>query len=139
MALTAVGRISMQNVVCPQCGCSISTWKWNTEDTLTCFECGATYQKTDSEIKSDEVHTTYNFVEFRCLCHPSTGPCKNACPAGGMYCREHVTDEEFKRINDSIKYNQDRIADFEKVLNRLIESKKTWLILELGGLSESKE
>jgi hypothetical protein len=135
MSITAVGKINMQNAICAHCGALITTWRWNQEDTLTCAECGAVYRKGISELKVDEVFVTYDFVEFRCLCKlPS--PCSNVCPTGGMFCREHVSDEEFKKANDGKKYHQDRIAEVDKVLSRMQESKKVWIITQIGGINE---
>ena len=137
MSIIAVGKINMQNATCAHCSASISTWRWNQEDMVTCSECGAVYRKGGSELKVDEVHVIYDFVEFRCLCKlPS--PCTNVCPTGGMFCQEHVSDEEFKKVNDGKKYHLDRIAEVEKVLNRMSESKKTWLITQIGGLNDGK-
>lgn len=137
MTLHITGRISLQDSKCEKCDSTIQVWKKT--DSIKCKHCGALYEITSTDISSENLSFTYDFISFKCVHSDISGPCENSCPAPGMYCKEHVSDKSFKGAKDSIKYAEVRLQDAKDTLERMEESKKTWLIQEVSGLDEQDD
>lgn len=124
----------MQDSTCEKCGIEIQIWK--RADTIRCKNCGALYDIISSELQDQHIDYVFNFIEFRCINVAALKDCDNACPAPGMYCKEHVSDTSFTSVRSSISYATQRLADAKEILERMEESKKTWLIQEVSGIDE---
>lgn len=134
MTLTAIGKISMPNLMCEKCGCAIQSYNYS--ESLKCSSCGAIYETSGAEIKDGAVEIVYEFLAFQCLHATYNNPCKNVCPAPEMYCKEHTSDSAFDDANKNIKYYEDLMTAAQDKLHKMEESKKTWLITEVSGLNE---
>jgi len=134
MTLIAVGKINIPNVMCEKCGSSIQMHAY--QAVVKCSTCGSTYELASSEIKEGNVEMTFEFAEFQCMHKTYSEQCQNKCPASEMYCKKHTSDEAFKDAHNSVSYYREYLAEAEDKLNRMEESKKTWLIEEVSGINE---
>jgi hypothetical protein len=134
MTLTAIGKINIPSIMCEKCGCAIQMYSYQTE--IKCAACGSTYELISSAIQEGNVEMVYEFAEFQCMHKTYSEQCPNKCPAPEMYCKQHTSDEAFKDACSSVKYCKERLAEAEDKLNRMEESKKTWLIEEVSGINE---
>jgi len=137
MTLQVTGKINMQSVECEKCGTVIQQWVYS--DIITCSSCGAIYNVTQSELVDQYVKYEFEFTEFQCMHKTISESCQNACPAPGMYCREHVSDDAFKEAHNSIKYAEERLEAANDKLELMKESKKTWLIQEVSGIGDEQD
>lgn len=134
MTLQVIGKIEMQCPICEKCGTKIQVWKH--ADIIKCKECGALYELITSKLQEQHIDYEFNFTGFRCINTSSLEACDNICPAPGMYCREHTSDESFVAVRSSINYAVKRLANAKENLDKMKESRKIWLIQEVSGIDE---
>ena len=120
----------MQKACCEKCSNLIDF----DSDEVKCRECGAVYGIDSTEINEDEILKIYNFVEFRCMHRTYAESCNNKCLAPEMYCEEHTKDEDFISARNSLTYANDRVRVAGRVLERMEESRKLWLIKKVSGI-----
>ena len=133
--LCVMAKLSIQDTVCIKCDGRISLYARS--DVIRCVNCGAFYKYIESEIKDQHIEYKYEFVEYKCIySHYGEAPCDNSCPTQHMYCKEHVSDEVIKKAESLIKYCEDNLDSAKDKLDRVLESKKIWLIKELSGLND---
>ena len=142
MTLQVIGKIVMQGTTCEKCGCNILLWRQK-GDTIRCNECGAFYQLikrkfVEHESKENEVEYSFDFIGFRCMLIKGSGYCKNACPAPGMYCKEHISEQAFKDARALSNYCAGRLKEVEDRLEQMEESKRIWLIQEISGIEDTE-
>lgn len=127
----------MSAATCEKCG---RQWQlWGCPDkTVKCTECGAVYVITKREEESQGVRIECDFREFQCVHMTISSGCPNVCPAPGMYCKEHLSDESYAAIKNSIKYYEDMIASSKEKINKMDESKQTWLVQEIAGIEDKQ-
>ena len=135
MTLTVTGKVSFSSTTCEKCGEVISLWSCP-KHSIKCAACGAVYSVKSAVYDDQCVNVECEFVEFQCIQTGLTNACSNVCPAAGMYCKTHLTDECYQSVKGSIGFYEDIIAKSKAQLNRMDEAKKVWLIEELGGLDE---
>ena len=131
--MEVIGRIAIENPICDMCGTTISVWKYS--DNIKCGCCGAVYISVVNKGVQDQ-YTKYDFKfkHFECLHKTAIDDCKNVCPAPNMYCIDHITDEHFDKLKDSVKYYENQIKKIKEILDAMEESKKTWLVKEMSGI-----
>ena len=137
MTLTMTGKVSLSSVKCEKCGELISLWSCP-EHHIKCAACGAVYLVKSSEYADQVVRFECEFVEFRCVQKGPVDACVNVCPAAGMYCKAHLTDESYETVKNSITFYERIIATSKTQLERMDEAKKVWLVEELGGLKDER-
>jgi ribosomal protein S27E len=136
LSLKVSGRISMQDTDCIKCDNLIRLFARS--DTIRCDNCGATYNFVDSTNGDQHIEFMYEFVEFRCVLG-GMEKCHNPCPAPSMFCKEHVSDESFKRTNSELQYAEKRIGEVKEKIRRMEESKKVWIIQKLSGIDNEQD
>ena len=124
----------MQDTICEKCRATIKIWTKSNK--IKCRECGSLYELESSESGDQHINYVFSFVGFECIHSALSSACNNLCPAPGMFCKEHVSDESFKAIENSISYVAQRLVTAEATLEQMKESKKTWLIQEVSGINE---
>lgn len=134
MTLHATGKIVMQDAICEKCSEIIRF----SEETgaVKCKHCGGLYKLNEDSIEGHEVERTYDFVSFQCVHSTYASKCNNECPAPGMYCEEHTSDDSFTSAELTIEYDKKRLKASEEVLKQMKESKRIWLIQEVSGINE---
>lgn len=122
----------MQDSKCERCGFKLKLWKKT--DSIRCDECGAQYELVSAENQDVQMNYEFEFVGFKCMFSALQGTCNNDCPAPEMYCKEHLTDDSFKYAKLNITHAEKRLEEVKGVLERMEESKKTYLIKEISGV-----
>ena len=135
MTLTMVGSVSSISTQCEKCGETIILWSCP-DKCVKCTKCGAVYNVLCSKYADQSVRVECEFVEFQCIQNSVVSNCSNICPASGMYCKEHLTDECYTVVKDCIKYYEKLIETSTIQLSRMDEAKKMWLVEELSGLDD---
>jgi hypothetical protein len=133
MTLYIKAKIVLQNAVCIKCDACISLYVRS--DIIRCSECGALYELESSEIKDQYIEYKYAFVAYKCMHSTLYKKCDSECPAPKMYCKEHSNDEYIKTAENSIKFCEESSERAKNTLDRILESKRIWLIQELSGLN----
>jgi len=104
---------------------------YNFSNAQTKCPCGALYS---AEVKQSngEFECDMKPVGFVCI----ERECNNICHTAWTFCRDHCGDETIKSVENSIKYSEQTIEELEEKLKRITDSRKTWAVLDLSGLSE---
>jgi len=124
----------MGDAMCIRCGITLKVYKQSA--VIKCKECGAVYNLTERKLNDENVELDYDFAGFNCIHTTYDSTCSNACPAAQMYCKEHTSDESFESAKSSIGYAEKSLEAAKDVLEKMEESKKTWLIQEVSGIDE---
>ena len=133
MSLKTVGKILTQDTNCIKCGSQLRIYGKPNE--ISCG-CGAHYGILCAEIVEQQVEMEYAFMGFICIHSTFSDSCKNSCPAPNMYCKDHCSDKAIESAKKEIDYAEQRVIQTKNKLAALEESKKTWLINEMSGLSD---
>lgn len=107
-----------------------------------CSACGATYEYKKRDIGEREIDYFFEFRGFSCIRRESTfsrDGCNNVCPGPGMFCKEHLSDKEFSKAQDAIKYAEQRLDESKEALSRMNESKRLWLVNRMSGIDEQDD
>ena len=131
--LTITGKINLLETTCIKCHCKIYGIK--EPEKVKCANCGATYELTHTEAQAQQIFYEYDFIGFKCLHRDYLNFCDNLCPAPEMYCREHSEQKDIDKAEQTIKHIETRLDDAQRDLDRIEESKKTWIISDLSGVS----
>ncbi len=129
MSIQVKGRIILDNFKCSHCSNSISS---TMIETVRCGDCRAVFKREEVNIDEASVEVSYTFTDFGCL---NTG-CDEICPSPYMYCKTHSSEEEIEKHRKSLQYAKDRLDKELSKLDVMERSRKTWLIMELGGVED---
>lgn len=99
---------------------------------VKCF-CGALYDVDIGE-KDGEFWCEFNSAGFACIEYG----CENTCPTSQTYCREHCDDKAAENVNRAIKYHEQDVERQKEKLDLILESRKTWAVLDLSGVEEDE-
>lgn len=100
-----------------------------------CGNCGAQYKlQAYTEMSDGKFEVEYNFIGFGCIEGSVFDTCYNTCPAPYMFCKDHSSEEAEKRIKQNIKNAEHNLEKIKDKLDRILESRKQWLVVELGGV-----
>lgn len=123
----------MQDSSCIKCGNRIYCKAQSSE--AKCRACGATYELEKSDIDGQHISCSYKFVHYRCIYSSiMTESCNNVCPSSYMYCKEHISDDDFDSANRLITHTEQQLKTAVETLERMKESKRIWLIQEVSGI-----
>src|SRR5271169_5723932 len=103
MNLILKGKVSFPAAMCEKCGESISLWVCP-EKSVKCEKCGAVYVVVSSQYADQAVEFECVFSQFQCISKGISDSCANVCPAPGMYCKAHLTDDCYTTIRNSITF-----------------------------------
>lgn len=126
----------MQDPTCAHCDNEIRVYGHSEE--IKCPECGALYTLSKSEIGDGQAQYEYEFVGFNCIYNSFMDKCENMCPAPFMFCEEHVSDKFINEAERNIKSCEARLQESVERLDKMNESKKTWMIGKLSGIDEPR-
>lgn len=132
----------MQDPKCVKCNSNIKVYSYTNVGGIKCPDCGAYYQLLNQNNNAQpgiDINFTYEFVEFRCIYVSYLNPCDNVCPAPEMYCQEHTSDKFIEEVQKEIVSNDKRLKESKDKLDKVYESKKTWLIGKLSGIDEARK
>jgi len=108
--------------------------------TETICSCGAKYIVSNRYLDLDNVTYELDFSGFICINNRSyMNKCYNACPTAHMFCEDCVSDKHIDDKNRDIQTAQKRLEEHKHILDRILESKKVWLMRKLSGLSEEDD
>lgn len=104
---------------------------------IQCEFCGALYACTGRNIGEKQINYSFEFRGFGCI-HKEIFKdfCANSCPGPGMYCEQHLSDEEFKKAHSAIKHSEKRLEETKNTLAAMKESKRLWLVNKMSGINE---
>jgi len=128
----------------PQTNCLRCDGKINVgrlENGAKCTSCGATYEYQKRDIGEKEIDYFFAFKGFGCIHRESLykETCNHVCPGPGMYCKEHLTDKDFEKAQDAIKYSEQRLEENKETLEAMKESKRLWLVNRMSGIDEQDD
>jgi len=128
------GRIVLDGIDCRHCSKTI--FNSSLENIMICNSCGARYELVNININNNEPLTEYTFTGFNCIEQSWLEKCTNTCPAPFMFCKNHSDDHNIKKAEESIKAAEEKVIEAEDKLKAIKESKKTWMVTELSGISD---
>jgi hypothetical protein len=142
LSLVVMGKIIMQDPKCAKCSNTIKVYSYANSNGIKCPDCGAYYELISQNSNAQpgvDIGFTYEFLEFRCIHSSYLTPCENVCPTLGMYCKDHTSDKFIEEVQKEITSNDRRLQESKTKLDRVYESKKTWLIGKLSGIDETRK
>lgn len=136
MSIEIEGYFYFNTTKCQGCGADFTPKKVNAK--IACPNCGASYKETIRNIDDSNgtLKMTCEFDGYSCTFSKYGERCSGKCPAPGMFCMTHCDDVIIEDIQKDIIYNDKKIEEAKARLQQIEESKKTWMITELSGLSE---
>jgi hypothetical protein len=127
------GRVMLDAVDCQHCNSKI--FNSSLENIEVCESCGAKYKLVTVNMSDNEPKAEYTFSGFNCIDRTYFSQCNNTCPAPFMYCQYHCDDDSIKKAEKSIDDAKEKVVEAEEKLKAVKESKKTWMVTELSGIS----
>jgi len=133
MIITAKGKLNFAMLTCSQCSGTLYAFH---KSNLRCSDCGANYEKIEERTEDLEWEIDYKLSGFKCRHHDflTMTYCDNDCPTSHMFCEEHISEKEFVRAKEMVRYNEKALESSKLILESMEQSKKNWLVNKLSGL-----